>query len=215
MFSQLTCVNDVLLNASRMPVLALPGRRVAALEIVLLILFGVGAASMSLLPDYHLQIPGHAILRSVFPMALGLAIVPRRSAGTIMGASALVTALSFKSAGCGGFGPGAITSLCATGPLLDLALVRAGKGWQLYAGIVAAGLCSNLLALLVRGLLKYYGLGEGSGGGGGRMFEAWWMQAAFTYPVCGILAGLISATVWFKLRTPPAAPKSDEAATKP
>jgi hypothetical protein len=188
----------------------------ATLEIALLILFGVGAASMSLFPDYHLQIPGHAILRSVFPMALGLALVPRRSAGTIMGTSALVTALSLKSGGFGGFGPGAVTSLCATGPLLDLALAWAKKGWQLYGGIVAAGLGSNLLALLVRGLLKYYGLGGGGrSAGGGRLFEEWWMQAAFTYPVCGILAGLISAAVWFKLRTPPAAPKPDEAATQP
>src|SRR5262245_32901254 len=42
MFSQLTHVHGALFSASRLPVFALPGRRVAALEIVLLIFFGVG-----------------------------------------------------------------------------------------------------------------------------------------------------------------------------
>src|SRR4051812_26156946 len=99
MFAKIMGVHDALLTSSRLPALALPGRRVAVTEIALLILFGVGTASMSLLPDYHLRIPGHAILRSVFPMALGLALVPRRSGGTIMGVSALATALCYKSAG--------------------------------------------------------------------------------------------------------------------
>jgi hypothetical protein len=215
MFSNVFRVHEGLFALSRMPSLALPGRRVAAIEIALLILFGCGAAAMSLLPDYHLRIPGHAILRSVFPMALGLALVPRRSGGIIMGASALVTALSFKSAGFAGFGWGAVTSLCLTGPLLDLALRWAGRGWHFYFGIISAGLCSNLAALLVRGLLMYYGFGGGGaggggggggvgvgGGGGGRVFEEWWLQAGITYPVCGILAGLISAFFWFKFRTP-------------
>jgi len=212
MFSRMTGVHGVLFGASRIPALAVPGRRVASAEIALLILFGGGAAAMSLLPDYHLQIPGIAVLRTVFPMALGLAVVPRRSAGTIMGASALVSALFFKAAGFGGPGPGAMTSLCATGPLLDVALGWAGRGWHLYAGIVAAGLCSNLAALLVRGLLKYFGLG---GGGGGRLFEEWWMQAAFTYPVCGILAGLFSAFVWFKFRAPRTGHEPNESEGKP
>ena len=36
-------------------------------------------------------IPGHAILRAVFPMVTGLALVPRRGAGTVMGLGAMLT----------------------------------------------------------------------------------------------------------------------------
>ncbi len=199
MLSSVLSVNEGLLTSSRLPALARPGHGVAFIEVVALVLIGAGATLGAVfMPDFHLRIPGHAILRSVFPMALGLALVPRRFGGFLMGGSALATAFSLKAAGYGGLGAGALTSLGLTGPLLDVALPLARRGWHLYLGFMLAGLASNLSALLVRGGLKAFTLD----GGGGRPAGEWWAQAVVTYPVCGILAGLVSAFVWFQLRGP-------------
>jgi hypothetical protein len=167
----------------------------AALQMGVLVLLGAGAALASGLMDFHLRIPGHAILRSVFPMALGLALVPIRKGGTVMGLSALGTALIMRACSVGSFGAGSLTSLALTGPLLDLALIGARRGWRLYLGFIVAGIASNLVALCFRGGLKALA----GGVGGGRLMSEWWQQASFTYPVCGLLAGLISATIWFRL----------------
>jgi hypothetical protein len=168
----------------------------AAVRIGALVLLGAGAALASGLLDFRLRIPGHAILRSVFPMALGLALVPVRKGGTLMGFSALGTALMMRAFSVGSFGAGSLTSLALTGPLLDLALVGARRGWRLYLGFVLAGIASNLVALGFRGGLKAL-TGDM---GGGRLMGEWWHQAYLTYPVCGLLAGLLSAAVWFRLR---------------
>lgn len=197
MLAHIFRVHDALFASSRLPSLSHPGQRVSFLELLALTLIGAGVAVLSAaLPDFHLRIPGHAILRSVFPLALGMAFVPRRLGGTIMGTTALATALVMRACGTG-VGPGALTSLAMTGPLLDLVVVRATRNWHVYVGFLVAGLGSNLAALLVRGGLKTLTLG---GAGGSRPAADWWSQAAFTYPVCGILAGLISAAVWFQLR---------------
>jgi hypothetical protein len=45
---------------------------------------------------------------------------------------------------------------------------------------------------------------------GGRLAAEWWQQAAFTYPVCGLLAGLLSAAVWFRLRSGRPEPATDD-----
>jgi hypothetical protein len=195
MFAGVLRVHDGLLTSSRLPSLSRPGRSVATVEVAVLVFLGAAAAAATALPDLRLGIPGHAILRSVFPMALGLALVPRRLAGSVMGVSAVATSLLFRAGGLSG-GPGALTSLYLTGPLLDLALVGAGRPWRLYLGLLLAGLGSNLVALFVRGGFKTFTLGHG----GRRGAEAWWHQAAITYPLCGALAGLVSALVWFHLR---------------
>jgi hypothetical protein len=159
------------------------------MEIGVLLAAGVVAGLTAAAPDFHLRIPGHAILRSIFPMALGMALVPRRLGGVVMACSALGTAFLLNGFGVAGLGAGAITSLSLTGPLLDAAVWRARAGWRLYLCFVVAGLASNLVALLVR-----------AGAGGGRPAEFWWQQAVITYPLCGIVAGLVSAAVWFQLR---------------
>jgi hypothetical protein len=69
--------------------------------------------------DFNLQIPGHAILRAVLPMAIGLALVPRKNGGTVMGVAALGGELP---------GLGACTSLALLGPMLDLALRSSAAG---------------------------------------------------------------------------------------
>jgi hypothetical protein len=89
-----------------------------------------------------------------------------------------------------------MTSLCMTGPCLDLALWGADRGWRLYLGFGLAGLLSNLIAFGVQAASKLSGLSQG----GGRRFAEWWPQALGTYAACGVLAGVISAAIWFRLR---------------
>lgn len=170
----------------------------SAAELAVLLLCGMTAAALSAFSTPHLRIPGHAIVRSIFPMALGLALVPRHGAGVCMSAASLATALTFRGLGFGSTGVGAITSLVLTGPVLDFAVRGARSGWRLYVGFVLGGLSCNLISMVIRGGAKeLMPLRLG-----GRPFAEWLAVAAFTYPVCGILAGLISALVWFRFRSP-------------
>src|SRR5262245_53650911 len=107
-----------------------------------------------------------------------MTLVPRQGAGSCLGLGALATALTLRGLGQAHMGVGAVTSLVATGPLLDLALLGARSGWRLYLGFVAAGVASNLAALLVRGGFKeLLPLAPGE-----RPFGEWLSQAVFTYP---------------------------------
>ncbi|MEK6258196.1 MAG: hypothetical protein AABP62_06205 [Planctomycetota bacterium] len=163
---------------------------------LILLTAGVLAACASTFLDFNLRrIPGHAILRVVFPMAVGLALVPRRGAGTVMGSSALVTGVALRMSGFKGdaLGFGALTSLVATGPMLDWTLRRANGGWRQYVSFALAGLASNLLALIVRGTAKAMGWERL----GSRPLIEWLAQAAGTYVACGLLAGLLSGLILF------------------
>jgi hypothetical protein len=193
MFAAALRVNGGLLASSRMPTLSRPGQTVPLIEAVALLLVGAVAAVLTTSLDLHLRIPGHAIIRSVFPMAFGLALVPRRLAGVCMGAGAGVMGAVLKVGGAG-IGPGALASLCLTGPCLDVALLAAGSGWRLYPRFALAGLASNLLALVIRFGTRAFEWDHDRG------MAEWFRQAVLTYPVCGILAGLVSAAVWFNLR---------------
>ena len=175
---------------------------------LLLFSFGAIAAICSACLDLQIRrIPGHAILRVVFPIALGFALVPRRNAGTVMGGSALVTAMLLRVSGMRseGLGFGALTSLLATGPLLDRTLRHANGGWKPYAAFAFAGLSSNLLALLTRGTAKWIGFEAP----GRRPIGEWLMQASITYTLCGLAAGLISGIVFFYARRSAAEPASE------
>ena len=187
-------VHAGLAENSRVPVLTRPGQDVRVREMLLLLCAGATAALATALTDFGLRIPGNAIIRAVFPMAFGLAIVPRRMAGATMGVGALATAVTINSVGFARLGMGALTSLTLIGPLLDLALWRARNGWRLYLGFGVAGLAGNLAAMAVRGGIKLVGLDHAAG----RPLAAWWQQAAVSYAVCGVLAGVISAMVWFQ-----------------
>jgi hypothetical protein len=199
-------IHPGLADSSRLKLLTQQGESVRGAEILMLVFAGVCAAAASVFFDLSLKIPGHAIIRAVFPMAFGLAIAPRRMAGTVMGAGALGSALVFKVGGFGAIGVGALTSLTLTGPMLDLALWHARRGWWLYLGFAMAGVGSNLAALMVRAGIKLAGLDHVRG----RPLFAWLPQAIGTYVLCGAIAGLISALVWFQFaRRDPKVPATE------
>ncbi len=196
-----------LAGTSRLRVLTHEGQWSDTAAMLILLGAGVGAALSSVFLDMSLRMPGHAILRAVFPMALGLAMAPRRMGGLVMGAGAMGTVLVIKAGGLGTIGFGALTSLALIGPLLDAALWRARHGWRLYMAFALAGLGSNLAALVVRGSAKFAGLNHVTSW----PLAVWLPRATVSYAVCGVLAGLISATIWFKLSS--GSPGSDRAET--
>ena len=197
-FSSLV-LHEGLSEGSRLRPLVSPGERTRALEFAFLAGCGFVAAVASGYLDFRLRIPGHAILRAVFPMALGLALVPRRGSGSVMGASALLTGLGMRTLlPMGGLSLGALTSLTLTGPLLDLSLRSARGGLRLYAGFALAGLAANLVAFLIRGGAKVIGLEHL----GARPLAEWVLHASVSYAVCGLLAGLVSGAVWFQATRP-------------
>ena len=197
--------HEGLSEGSRLRRLTAPGERITEREVAFLLACGLLATIASTYVDisavlgFKLRLPGHAILRSVFPMVLGLAVVPRRGSGTVMGASALLTGLGLRAFfPTGGLSLGALTSLALTGPMLDLSLRSARSGWRLYVGFALAGLTANLVAFLVRGGTKLLGFEHF----GARPLSDWLMHAGFSYVACGLAAGLISGAVWFRASRP-------------
>lgn len=198
-------VHPALVGAGRIRSLTQTGERMSSSEVAALVLAGFTAAVCSTFIDINLRLPGNAILLAVFPMSLGLALVPRRTAGTVMGASALVSLIGFRLSGGPGMGFGASTSLCITGPMLDLALHSALTGWRLYAGFILAGMGANFIAFLVRFSAKV----SGFEGAGKRSLFNWLSVASWSYLLCGAIAGAVSCWIWFRIRKPrqdPAAP---------
>ena len=173
------------------------------MDVLWLLALGVGAGVVTSVWDFQLKVPGHAILRSVPLLAVGLATVPRRNAGWLLGLGAAVGVLGVHL--CGGSTPGlgAGTSLLLLGPVLEWALRSATTGMRIYRSFVWAGLISNLAAFATRATPKLMGW-EASRG---KPFAAWAPMALASYVVCGVLAGLISAWICFRLR--------DRARTRP
>lgn len=162
-----------------------------AAETAVLAALGVSAALLTLFVDLDVHVPGHAILRCVVPLALGLALVPRRFAGTMMGTAALAAVLVGGTGG-GAPGWGSATSLVLTGPILDFAVRRARSGRAVYVALVAGGTAANLTAFAVRLAAKVWTLD------GGSPLALWWQRALVTYTLCGVAAGLVSAVLWFR-----------------
>lgn len=162
-------------------------------DIAILAGCGFAAAVMTALIDLNLRVPGHAILKVVLPLSLGMSLVPRRGAGLGMGASAGVTLGGMSLFGGMGVGPGAATSLLLLGPLLDVAAHRVRPGWRLYAAFAVAGLSANLGAFLIRGATK----ASGGGWSGTRLLQDWLSIAPISYAICGLVAGFVSAAIFF------------------
>ncbi|HVY45913.1 MAG TPA: hypothetical protein VHB21_08545 [Minicystis sp.] len=159
-------------------------------DVALLAATGVATAVLGATVKLRIGVPGHAILTTVLPLSCGLALVPRRRAGTLMGAVGLATMIALGETSFG-----AMTALFATGALLDVALARAKPGVRLYGAFVAAGAAANLLAFVGRGVGKVLGF-SGTGGA----LEVWYGRAILPYLACGAVAGLASAAAWFHLR---------------
>lgn len=199
-------------QSSRLPSLTRSEASITAQEIAALVAFGALAAVAVATIHMSLRVPGHAILRAVFPMAAGLALVPRRSAGLVMAGGALVTTGLMRLGNFGEIQSAALVSLLALGPLLDLALAGGPLGWKLYARFAAAGAGANLFAFAARfALALLFRRGSGGGGGngmgggldqltGGHDFLSFWPLALVSFTLCGAIAGLVSAAVWFRFR---------------
>jgi hypothetical protein len=182
-------------NASRLPQLS-QSASVSATEVACLLACGALAVLLIGLLRLPLRIPGHAILRGVVPMALGLAMVPRRSAGTIMSLGAIATAVTMTGFGFGRFPAAAILSVVALGPVLDLVSSATADGWRLYARFAAAGAIANLAAFAMRTTMATVGWELSDS----RHIATFWSLALVSFVVCGAVAGLVSAAISFRMR---------------
>lgn len=192
MLTHLGSAHDALREASRLR--GMPYGPMTVLETATLVACGLTSAALVLLLDVNLRLPGHSILRAVFPMAFGLAVVPRHGAGSVMGASAITAAAALLFTGWGDRGLGSLTSLCLIGPVLDWSMRWSVSHKRVYVSFLSAGVLTNLMAFAVQLLAKSQGLDAG----GGKSIMRWLPFAAITYPTCGALAGLISAMAWFQ-----------------
>jgi hypothetical protein len=187
-------IHPGLAETTRLPERVRPGALSSA-ELAVLLGLGAVAAAGTMLLDFRLRLPGHAILRATLPMALGLALVPRKRAGISMSAGALLSVLILALSGCRLTGGGAMTSLLLTGPLLDWTLQRARTGGQIYAGFALAGLVSNTCAFVARATPKLLGWDPA----GTRSLSSWLLVALLSYTLFGLAAGLLSGWIGFRL----------------
>jgi hypothetical protein len=182
-------VHDTLAESRRLAITT-PGTRPSTWELGALLTIGIAAGLALSFVKLNLRIPGHAILLTVAPLALGLALVPRRWAGSTMSGAAGLTMLA-----AGHTGAGAVASMLVTGLFLDLALRNARGGVRLYAAFIAAGLAGNAVAFGVRGVTKIVGLDPGTA-----LFSSWWSHALVSYALCGAFTGLVCAALLFGWR---------------
>jgi hypothetical protein len=196
MVASLFGVHGGLRSATRLPALSPAESQISRAEVAALLLAGAVAAAATGFIRGGLRIPGSSIVLAALPISLGLALVPRRLAGSMMAAGAFSTAAALSVGGLVSYGPGAMTSLCLIGPMMDVALAGTAAGWRLYAAIVLAGVASNLIAMFQRGAGKLLGFDTSPTA---RVFAEWWSQAIVTYTLSGAAAGLLAAFCWFKL----------------
>lgn len=156
---------------------------------------GFVAALMVTLIDLNLKIPGHAILKGTVPIAVGLAMVPRRFSGMAISASALFTLMALRFfTTLDAPGGGSTTSLLLLGPMLDMLQWRARPGMSTFIRFVLAGLLTNLIAFAIRfgGKIAFFNAISVVS------WERWKTIAPWTHIACGILAGLICGLILFR-----------------
>lgn len=190
----LLIAQPALASTARLPAIGNTDRAVQKMEVACLITMGVAAAAAVHFIDFSLKIPGHAIIRVIFPFAFGLALVPRHGAGLSMGVVAGASTLLLGGTHFGTAGVGAMTSMLLCGIVLDFVAARTRSGWPLYAGLATAGLTVNLVAFCVKLGSKLIGMGDAAA------LSVWLPRAAVSYPLCGLAAGFICAAVLFRFR---------------
>src|SRR5262245_61623825 len=94
---------DGLIGAARFPSLVRSEQRISVIELLMLLMCGATAAAAVGMLKLGLGIPGHSIVLVALPMALGMALAPRRMAGCVMSAGALGTAGLLTATGAGSF----------------------------------------------------------------------------------------------------------------
>ncbi len=169
--------------------------RMTLVELAILVAAGVAAATAVAAIPLPIHIPGHAILKAALPIVAGMALAPRRMAGSIMAISAALAVLLFSAVRFGQLQPAAVVALLAIGPAIDIALAyRASSGWQLYLRFALAGLLANTLAFFTRGGVSLFGLDRfrlhALAKIDGRVF--------LSFAACGAIAGLLSVAVCFR-----------------
>lgn len=172
--------------------------RAAIVQVLLLLGLGLLTGLVRCFVDLSLGVPGHSIVLIMVPVAFGVAATRRRGAGTVTSASALATV---AAVGClpvrVSMGVGAIVSLFAAGPALDIWLSTLHRR-HVYTACVAAGVSANLVALCAKIGLRTAGLYPGIQAAA--FFDLWLHRATITYPLCGAVAGLLAAAVCFSMR---------------
>lgn len=186
--------NLPLRESSRLPVGVSTSGLSMLRDLALILLAGFTAALSVHFLDFSLRIPGHAILRSILPISLGIALVPRRLSGSLIAASAVGSSMLLERAGAEGVGAGAFTSMLLSGPVFDIAMWQANAGFGIYLRCILVGLLTNSFAFVIRGGGKLGGWDALTM----RPFSQWWSQAALSYVICGLIAGLIVAIAWFR-----------------
>jgi hypothetical protein len=126
-------------------------------------------------------------------MSFGLAAAPRRKAGLLMGVSAVVTLIAASASHAAAVRLGAITSVGLFGLLLDVAARGAGRGKTLYLRFAAVGLASNAVAFGA----KVFEMQSGSNPAS-IPYAGWISIAPVSFAICGLLAGLIGAALFFQ-----------------
>jgi hypothetical protein len=186
--------------------------RSRATDLALLFTLGCLAALATTFAMGGWRIPGHAILRGTLPFILGVSLAPRRTAGSAMSLAAAVTFAALRLAGLGLPHMAAMGGVLCLGPAIDVALTGATSGWRLYARLALAGLVANLAAFAVRMAgpaaalagSGRRGMGDGTGGGrglastAGAPVEDFWLAALASFALCGAIAGLACAALWFR-----------------
>lgn len=179
------------------------GSRALWIDLLLLVSCGIVATLMVALIDLDLKTPGHAILKGTFPIALGLALVPRRFSGFVISGTCIATLYALRSFPSLELpGGGATTSLILLGPMLDLFLWKAKPGINTYVRFGLAGLLTNALAFSVR----WGGKSALIGPLGMIKLDKWLTIAPITYALCGIAAGIVSAAILFRAFNKPSTP---------
>ncbi len=186
-------------NSSRMPQMLREGQGVRLLEIGTLMMCGVVCGhDYRLFSNTWITNSGICDFRrctaDVFRLGFGAAAHGRRHhvaecRGNVSPRCISRTGGNVQIAG--------FVSLLVLGPLLDLAALGTTRGWRLYARFVVAGGIANLIAFGARWLSAFEGWEMQ---GGGRRVLAFWPSALTSFILCGAVAGLISAMVWFRWR---------------
>ena len=187
-------------DASRLRPITRHAAGVTLAELAILLGCGVLAALAVAWVRLPIRFPGHAILYAVLPMATGLAIVPRHGSGCLMSIGAIAGALFAQATSFGSVQPAALVGLLALGPAIDLGQRSNAVGWRIHARFAIAGLAANVLSWAARYGLAMAGIAGGTRGGG-QGFLSFWPLALLTFALCGAVAGLLSAAIWFRFRT--------------